>query len=262
MNAGDVNGDGIVDLVRANESAGSVGVLAGVGDGSFGPEQFYAAGNRSSAIALGDVNGDGAVDLLTAGNGVGVLLGVGDGAFRPQILAAATGANRLAVGQFNADGLTDVVLANGSSNSVSVLLNNGNWPSLEIPSLSINDVNVIEGNTGTVNANFTVSLSAAYSLPVTVHYATADGSATAGSDFQAVSGTLTFAPGDPLTQTVTVLVHGDRLGEANEGFPVRLSDPTIAFLGDAFGAGTIVDDEPKMNIAGFCGRREFGGHAL
>src|SRR5205823_2490212 len=90
------------------------------------------------------------------------------------------------------------------------------------PRITISDVSGLEGNAGTVAFTFTVSLSAAYDAPVTVHYATANGSATAGSDYQAVSGTLTFAPGQT-SQSVTVLVNGDRLGEANETFRVNLS---------------------------------------
>ena len=72
--------------------------------------------------------------------------------------------------------------------NVSILINDGDWPTLNSPSITINDVTVTEGNTGTVNATFTVSLSAASSQTVTVHYATADGSATtAGGDYQAVT---------------------------------------------------------------------------
>ena len=63
------------------------------------------------------------------------------------------------------------------------------------PRISINDVTVTEGNTGTRPITFTVSLSAAYDVPVTVHYATANGTATAGSDYQAASGTLTIPAG-------------------------------------------------------------------
>jgi len=58
------------------------------------------------------------------------------------------------------------------------------------PRISINDVTVTEGNTGAVNATFTVSLSAASDVAVTVHYQTANGSATAGSDYAAASGDL------------------------------------------------------------------------
>src|SRR5205823_5881871 len=71
------------------------------------------------------------------------------------------------------------------------------------PTVVISDPSVTEGNTGTVNATFTVSLSAAYGQPVTVRYETANGSATAGNDYAATSGMLTFAPGET-TRTVTV----------------------------------------------------------
>src|SRR5678815_426860 len=64
-----------------------------------------------------------------------------------------------------------------------------------LPSLSINDVTVTEGNTGTVNANFTVSLNAPSGRPVTVDFATANGTAQAPGDYLAGSGTVTFAAG-------------------------------------------------------------------
>jgi large repetitive protein len=87
---------------------------------------------------------------------------------------------------------------------------------------------------------------------VSVHYTTADGSATlAGGDYQATSGDLTFAPGGPLTQTVTVLVIGDRVHESVESVIVRLSDVTNAFVADAKGLGNIQDDEPYINIVGY-----------
>src|SRR5438477_202651 len=64
------------------------------------------------------------------------------------------------------------------------------------PALTIGDVTVTEGNSGTVDAVFIVSLAGASSQPVTVNFATADGTATAPSDYLANSGTLTFAPGE------------------------------------------------------------------
>ena len=105
-----------------------------------------------------------------------------------------------------------------------------------------------EGNTGTRPFAFTVTLSAAYDVPVTVDYATANGTATAGSDYQAASGTLTFAPGET-SKTITVLVNGDRLAEPNETFFVNLSSPTNATIADGQGVGTIVDDEPRISIS-------------
>src|SRR5439155_11411066 len=89
------------------------------------------------------------------------------------------------------------------------------------PRIRISDVTVTEGNTGTLNANFTISLSAASDAAVTVHYATANGSA-GGSDYTATSGDLTFTPGQ-VSKTVPVAVTGDRVAEATESFTVNLS---------------------------------------
>jgi probable HAF family extracellular repeat protein len=115
------------------------------------------------------------------------------------------------------------------------------------PTISVSDVTVTEGNTGNVAAVFTVTLSAASTQPVTVAYATANGTATAGSDYQATSSTLTFSPGQT-SKTITILVNGDRLGEPNEIFFVNLSGPTNGIIADGRGVGTILDDEPRISI--------------
>ena len=115
------------------------------------------------------------------------------------------------------------------------------------PRISINDVTVTEGNTGTVNATFTVTLSVAYDEAVIVPYTTANGSATAGSDYTAKSGNVTIAAGIT-SNTFTVLVTGDRLAEPTENFLVNLSAPTNAALTDGQGAGTILDNEPRISI--------------
>lgn len=116
------------------------------------------------------------------------------------------------------------------------------------PTLRIGDRTVTEGNTGTASGTFTVTLSAPSTQPVTVAYTTGNGSATAGSDYQAASGTLTFAPGET-TKTIAVPVIGDRLVELNETFVVNLSSPTNATIADGQGVGTIVDDEPRISIS-------------
>jgi probable HAF family extracellular repeat protein len=116
------------------------------------------------------------------------------------------------------------------------------------PSISIADANtVIEGNTGTRPATFSVALSAASDQTITVAYATSDGNATAGSDYQAASGILTFAPG-VTSQTITVQVIGDLVGEPFENFFVNLSSPTNAYIEEGQGIGTIVDDESLISI--------------
>ncbi|MBI1929652.1 PD40 domain-containing protein [Candidatus Poribacteria bacterium] len=109
------------------------------------------------------------------------------------------------------------------------------------PALSIDDVTVIEGNSGTVNATFTVTLSVASNEIVTVNYATADGTAIADSDYVAASGLLTFDPGDT-KKTLTVQVKGDTNLEGDETFFVNLSDATNATIVDGQGKGTITND--------------------
>ena len=119
------------------------------------------------------------------------------------------------------------------------------------PQLSINDVRVLEGNddfSPATPATFTVSLSKPSSLPIVVEYATADGSATDSWDYVSRHEKLTFAPGDPLTQTVTIDVRGDHLDEPDEWFAVNLSNPVNAQISDAKGIGTILDDDPGFTM--------------
>jgi hypothetical protein len=178
-----------------------------------------------------------------------LLRGRGDGTFSPPSnYAAGTKPWAAAAGDFNGDGFPDLPVTDYGSSSVSVLLNDRNWPNSLTPSVSVNDVTITEGNAGTRAATFTVTLSAASSQSVTVAYATANGAAAAGSDYQTASGTLTFAAGET-RQTITVLVTGDRLGEPNETFVVNLSSPTNATIADGQGMGTIADDEPRIGIS-------------
>jgi len=113
--------------------------------------------------------------------------------------------------------------------------------------VNVSDAAVTEGNTGTTTATFTASLSGPSADPVTVNWATSDGNAVAGLDYTAASGTLTFDPG-VTSQTVTVSVNGDRLGEPDETFAVNLSGATNATVVDGRGVGTILDDEPRISI--------------
>ena len=110
------------------------------------------------------------------------------------------------------------------------------------PALTVNDVSVLEGNSGTTPATFTVSLSHPSTGTVTVSYATADGSATAPSDYAPTSGSLTFDPGEQ-TKTVTVAVNGDTAVEPDETFTLALSNASGATIADATGVGTIVTDD-------------------
>ena len=117
-----------------------------------------------------------------------------------------------------------------------------------LPSLSINDVTVVEGNAGTVNANFTVTLSAPSGQTVSVNYATADGTATAPADYTSLSGALIFSPGQT-AQAISVFVNGDVVPEANETFFVNLSGATNATIADNQGVGTISNDDVPVTVS-------------
>jgi hypothetical protein len=118
------------------------------------------------------------------------------------------------------------------------------------PSLSINNVTLGDGTSGTTPFTFTVTLTGATELTTTVNYLTADGTATrADGDYQAAGGTLTFIPGGVTSQTITVQVNSDNRYENSETFTVNLSAPTNATIANATGTGTILNDDPAPTLA-------------
>ena len=119
---------------------------------------------------------------------------------------------------------------------------------LDMPQLSIGDVTVTERDTGSFNAQFFVTLSAASFRPVTVSYATANVTATAGSDYQSRTGTLTFAAGET-RKTINIPILGDRRDEADETFVVRLSNAVDAIFADNEAVGTILDNDPLPTLS-------------
>ena len=115
-------------------------------------------------------------------------------------------------------------------------------PPVVVPTISIDDASITEGDSGTSQLTFTVKLSQAASGPVTVNYSTANGTATAGSDYSALTGTITFAAGET-TKTITIPVTGDTAVEANETFTVTLASPSGATIADGSATGTIVNND-------------------
>lgn len=115
-----------------------------------------------------------------------------------------------------------------------------------VPGLSVTDVTVVEPDAGSVPATFTVSLSVpagapAEAAPVSVHYGTVDGTATAPGDYAATSGTLTF-PAGQTSASVTVPVAGDAVDEPDETFAVALTGAAGAAV-SRNGVGTILDND-------------------
>lgn len=118
------------------------------------------------------------------------------------------------------------------------------------PIASVADTIAPEAASGTTQAVFSVSLSTPSDGPVTLDYATADGTATAGVDYEPASGTLTFDPG-VTTQTVAVTVLGDSVREPNETFTLALSNADAATIGRGRATATIRDDAtlPRLQFS-------------
>ncbi|HZH46015.1 MAG TPA: Calx-beta domain-containing protein, partial [Roseococcus sp.] len=120
-------------------------------------------------------------------------------------------------------------------------------PPAPVPVASIADAQITEGDSGTAEMVFTVSLSTATTGPVRLAWATQDGTAGAGADYVAASGAVEFAAGET-TKTIRVAIQGDRLHEASESFGVTLSAPSGATLGRAQALGTIVNNDAAPSL--------------
>jgi Calx-beta domain-containing protein len=118
-----------------------------------------------------------------------------------------------------------------------------------LPSVSLGDVTIVEGDAGASQAQFAISLTPASGRPVTGTFTTADGSAVAGADYTAVSAPIALAPG-ATTVTVSVPVQGDAIDEIDETFTGALGGVAFATVADGQGQATIDDDDgPAVRIA-------------
>ena len=118
----------------------------------------------------------------------------------------------------------------------------------QTPSISVRDVTLVEGNSGTTQATFVVALSGPSSQSVSFSFATANGTATAGSDYVATSGASSFAPGE-VEKPVVVLINGDTVDETQETLFLDISNVQNATVSSARGTGFINDDDgPTASI--------------
>src|SRR6185312_6173304 len=260
--AADFNADSRPDLATANESrvavllntcgAASPPSVQLAGNVHGGTENDFGGGNGAAIVRVvrtGDITGPASVDYTSA-NGT---------AIAPQDYTSVSGTLNFAPGEivkevsvtlindnitedfenfnFNLSNVTgNAVLGTPATSSVIIFDDD------PTPVISINDVTVAEGNSAISSAVFTVNLDHPSALTITVNYASANGSATAGSDYQAVSGILTFNPGE-MSKPIPVNINGDLLPEVNENFFINLSSPVNATLNDAQGIGSVTDDE-------------------
>ncbi len=115
-----------------------------------------------------------------------------------------------------------------------------------LPLVSVSDVSAFEGDSGTSVMNFGFGLSSPAGIGgVTIQYATADGTATAGSDYVAAAGTATIPAGATAT-TVAITINGDTVAEPNETFFVNITGVTGAVVSDGQGLGTIQNDDVTL----------------
>jgi hypothetical protein len=126
---------------------------------------------------------------------------------------------------------------------VGMILNDDAPEEIPDPSISIGDFWLEEGNDALRSLVLTVSLSAPSTKPVSVDYATENGTALAGdNDYQPASGTVTFAPGET-AKSITLLTYTDTMVEADEVYFVKLSRPLNAVIADGVGTVTIANDD-------------------
>ncbi len=228
-----VAGDGNDTISGGN---GSDTIDAGRGDDS-------VTGGDSPDSIRGDsgndtISGDAGEDTLLGGEGDDSLLGgTHDDVLHGDGGGSVPGNDTLIGGAGN-----DVLIGGGAND----LLDGGAGADVldaGDQTLSIDDVTVAaEGDFGSATtATFTVSLSRPSALTVTVDYTTVDGTATAGEDYFAETGTISFAPGTT-SQTITIDIVGDAIPELDETFSIVLSNSDGAFIADTIGRGTIIDD--------------------
>ncbi len=217
---------------------------------TFGPDgNFYVADTRNDRINRYDGTTGNFIDYFVAANSGGIDIPT-QVEFRDDGLLYVAGQGSASVNRYHGTtgAFVDSIVPAGGGGMVAVAgFTFGADGNIYVG--SGRDVKGVLRFGAASQAVFTVSLSAASAVPVTVNYSTDDGTATAGSDFTAANGTLTFLPGET-SKTFIVPTLDDEIFEQDEFFLVNLSNPTGgATIGDGFGVGAIRDDDTARQIS-------------
>jgi hypothetical protein len=272
VSLGDVDGDGLVDTVMRDFTGYGLTVQKGNGDGTFTAQPSVNTGNYIHSAVMGDVNADGKLDLVAASSNyyctygwyycyygysqrqANVLLGYGGGSFTlPQSFSLGiepytySWLTSTVLSDLTADGRPELVVTDFYTAEVVIATNDGDWELL--PAIFITDATVVEGDSGSVNAEFTISLLGPHSGGISVDYSTASWGATPGADYATTSGSVSFASGES-TKKISVPVHGDLTDEYDQQFVVNLANVVGAQIADGQGIGTIQDNDaaPLVSI--------------
>jgi hypothetical protein len=260
-----------IDLTTgAATNLGTVGSgLGGLGGLALGDAPAGTVSFSSATYTVGEGGGNAAITFTRTGGSVGPLSATvtvtGGTATAGTDFAAGPYTVNFADGQTTATlniPITDDTVAEGNETVIlalsgatvgatgtATLTITDNDTAPVVPTISIGNVTVAEGNAGTTLATFTVTLSQATTVPVTVSVATADGTATAGSDYTALPAGFTVTiPAGATSATFTVSITGDTLVEGDETFTVTLSNPINGTISPTGGTatGTITNDDTAV----------------
>jgi hypothetical protein len=237
-----ITGGAGVDLVTFEDSAVGVQVdlVAGSAVGQ-GADTIASVENVRGSAHADVILGSGAVNSLEGGVGADQLVGRGGN----DLLAGGDG-DDLISGMAGDDGMsggigTDLCVQ-GSGVGVSVDCESSVMP------VSITDASVVETDTGTVPAVFTVSVPLPTDTPISMTVSTVNGTAVAGVDYTARSGFAVSIPANQTSRTVSVVVRGDYTPEPDETFTLDVANLVGGVVADGTGTGTIVDEDPVESL--------------
>jgi cysteine-rich repeat protein len=274
VGVGDFNGDGKSDVLWRNASTGANTIWKSGSNASL----QAMAGVTSQAwkiVATADFDGDGKSDVFwrNTSSGANTIWKSANSATSQAVAGVSSQAWKVvSSGDFNGDGKSDVFWRNTSTGADAIWrsgnaatpqavsgVTNQQW--IVVPyegqalvaapaTLTIADVAIAEGNAGSTPATFTVRLSQPSASPVSYSIATANGTATAGTDYVASSLSGQTIAAGATSRTFVVSINGDTATEPNETFNVNISSVTGAVVGDGQARGTITnDDSPLLSIA-------------